>query len=74
MARAGQGGGPLGANILYRYENGTLTKKPLWSPAGGAFPCGATVTGVSDGTKRCSNLHTRLGVTAGCQFPAGYGS
>jgi hypothetical protein len=74
MARAGQGGGPLGATILYRYENGTLTSKPLWNAATGAFPCGATVGGVSDGTKRCSNLHTRLGIGGGggCQFPQGY--
>jgi hypothetical protein len=74
MARAGEGGTPLGASILYRYENGTLTTKPLWNPATGSFPCGATVTGLSDGAKRCGNLHTRLGIggSGGCTFPAGY--
>ncbi len=74
MAHAGQGGAPLGASILYRYENGTLTTKALWNPATGSFPCGATVSGVNDGTKRCGNLHTRLGIgSGGCQFPQGYG-
>jgi len=74
MAHAGQGGAPLGASILFRYERGTLTTKALWNPTTGSFPCGATVTGVNDGAKRCSNLHTRLGVGGGgCQFPSGYG-
>jgi hypothetical protein len=74
MARAGEGGTPLGASILYRYENGTLTTKRLWNPATGSFPCGATVAGLSDGAKRCGNLHTRLGIggSGGCAFPAGY--
>ena len=74
MARAGEGGAPLGASLLYRYEDGTLTTKRLWDPATGSFPCGATVAGVNDGAKRCANLHTRLGVGGGggCQFPQGY--
>ena len=32
-------------------------------------------SGVNDGAKRCTNVHTRLNVnTAGCLFPSGYGS
>ena len=74
MAQAGAGGGPIGASILYRYEDGTLTTEPLWDPATRAFPCGAVVPGINDGAIRCTNLHTRLGVTgSGCVLPAGYG-
>jgi hypothetical protein len=74
MAQAGAGGGPIGANILYRYEDGVLTTQPLWDPATRAFPCGAVVPGVNDGAIRCTNIHERLGVTGGgCQLPSGYG-
>jgi hypothetical protein len=74
MAQAGAGGGPIGANILYRYEDGTLTTEPLWDPATRAFPCGAVIPDINDGAIRCTNLHTRLGVTgSGCVLPAGYG-
>jgi hypothetical protein len=30
LKHAGQGGTDIGANILYRYQNGTLTTQPLW--------------------------------------------
>lgn len=64
----------IGANILMRYERGILTDTPLWDPTTGAFPCGAVVAGVSDGPRRCTNIHTRLNVNSnGCSFPAGYG-
>jgi hypothetical protein len=74
MAHAGAGGGPIGANILFRYENGTETTEPLWDPATRAFPCGAVVPGVNDGPIRCTNVHERLGITgSGCPLPPGYG-
>jgi hypothetical protein len=74
MAHAGADGGPIGANILFRYENGTETTQPLWDPATRAFPCGAVVPGVNDGPIRCSNIHERLGITgSGCPLPPGYG-
>jgi len=74
MAQAGVAGGPIGANILYRYENGTPTTQPLWDPATRAFPCGAIVPGINDGSPACTNFHTRLGVTgSGCVLPPGYG-
>jgi hypothetical protein len=73
MSTAGAGGDYIGARILYRTVGGTLTNQPLWNPSTGAFPCGVVVPGVSDGAKRCSNVHTRLNVkTNGCNFPAGY--
>ena len=56
MKGVGKSGGDIGANILYRYENGQPTTKPLWDPTTGKFPCGATVSGINDGTKRCSNI------------------
>jgi hypothetical protein len=63
LKRAGQGGNDIGANILYRYVNGTLTGEPLWNPASGAFPCGAIVPGVND-YLACADVHVRLNITA----------
>jgi hypothetical protein len=73
MKKAGSGG-DVGATILYRYERGELTGIPLWDPATGAFPCGATAPGVNDPPGRsCNDVHRRLNVnTNGCTFPAGY--
>ena len=66
-------GADIGANILYRYQNGVLTGERLWDASAGSFPCGAVVTGVNDGSTRCTNVHDRLNVnTNGCPFPAGY--
>jgi hypothetical protein len=70
MKRAGKDGRDIGANIVYRYEDGVLTGTPLWDRDTGAFPCGAVVPGVNDGARACSNLHTRLNVnTNGCRLP-----
>ncbi len=44
---AGLNGQDIGANILFRYENGTLTRTALWD-LDGRFPCGAEVAGVND--------------------------
>ena len=69
----------IGANILYRYQDGVLTNQPLWvtDPATGRYPfCGAVVPGVNDiaGTS-CQDVHTRMNVNMnGCSFPAGYPS
>jgi hypothetical protein len=74
MKGAGKNGADIGANVLRRYESGQLTQKPLWNPTSGAFPCGAVVSGINDGDKRCTNIHQRLNAnTNGCPFPAGYG-
>jgi hypothetical protein len=74
MKGAGKSGADIGANILYRYENGQPTTKPLWNPTTGQFPCGAIVPGINDGAKRCSNINERMNVNRnGCLFPAGYG-
>jgi hypothetical protein len=74
---AGTGGSDVGANILYRYVNGLLTKTPLWHPTTGEFPHGATDL---DGTNAVAgeslfDFHTRINVNReGCPFPKNYGS
>ncbi len=46
---AGSEGSDIGANILYAYENGKLTNKPLWRNSDGQFlGCGAIVAGLND--------------------------
>jgi hypothetical protein len=74
MKGAGMGGGDIGANILYRYENGTLTTQRLWDRTTGEFPHGAVVAGVNDVPGgSLFDIHTRLNVNRnGCAFPAGY--
>jgi hypothetical protein len=63
MKGAGKDGADIGANILYRYENGILTCRPLWNPLTGAFPCGAVVPGVNDlAGSSCFDVHQRLNV------------
>lgn len=74
---AGTSGSDIGANILYRYINGTLTSIPLWDPRTGEFPHGQPDL---DGTNRLAgeslfDIHTRLNVnTGGCSFPIDYGN
>lgn len=75
LKRAGKNGEDIGANILYRYQDGVLTNQPLWDPSTGRFPCGAVVPGVNDvAGSSCIDVHLRLNVNSnGCPFPAGYG-
>lgn len=75
LKRAGKNGADIGANILYRYQNGVLTNEPLWDRTTGKFPCGALVPGINDvAGSSCIDVHARLNVNAnGCPFPAGYG-
>ncbi|MBI2067446.1 MAG: hypothetical protein HYT77_05495 [Deltaproteobacteria bacterium] len=70
------GGEKIGAEILYRYENGQLTDEPLWNPVTGQFPCGAIVSGVNDMPgQSCFDVHERLHVkTNGCNLPVDYGA
>ena len=76
MKGAGEGGADIGANVLTRYQDGQLTKLPLWDAQTGQFPCGAVVSGVNDSAgDSCRGVHTRLNVNAnGCAFPPGYGA
>jgi hypothetical protein len=76
LKKGGSDGRDIGATILYRYVNGTLTSQPLWDPATGEFPHGALVTGVNDVPGHSLfDVHRRLNInTNGCYFPAGYGS
>jgi hypothetical protein len=74
---AASDGGDLGATVLYRYEKGAPTDKPLWDPTTGAFlGAGAVVPGVNDvAGSSLLDVHTRLNVNQnGCRFPAGYPS
>ena len=74
MKRAGSKGEDIGANVLYRYEKGLLTKEPLWDHASGEFPHGALVRGLNDlAGSSAFDVHKRLKVgPAGCSFPEGY--
>lgn len=71
MAGAGQGGVDIGANIIYRYENGILTDQKLWDQTTGQFPCGAVVSGVNDiAGSSCIDVNQRLNVGVnGCPIP-----
>lgn len=64
-------GSGIGAEVLYRYENGTLTGSPLWTDAG-QFTCGARVTGVTDvPDASCVDMGVRFHVNqGGCPFPS----
>lgn len=76
MKRAGMNGSDIGANVLYRYQDGILTTIPLWDPITGKFPCGNLVVGINDvAGSSCNDVHKRLNVnTNGCAFPSGYGN
>jgi hypothetical protein len=70
MKGAGKNGEDIGANILYRYEDGILTGQPLWDAGTGAFPCGAIVPRLNDVPgSSCFDVHERLNVNAnGCDL------
>ena len=72
-ADGGATGPGMGANVVYEYVNGRLTQTKLWDQATGAFPCGATVTGLNDAPLAdvsCSGVAARLHVGAmGCAIP-----
>jgi hypothetical protein len=63
--------GDIGANIVYRTEDGVLGDTPLWDPNTGAFPCGAQVAGLNDvAGQSCFDVNQRLNVdTPGCPLP-----
>jgi hypothetical protein len=76
MKGAGAGGTDIGANVLYAYENGDLTNKPLWDKNAGQFLyAGAIVPGVNDVQGRSLfDIQERLNIGAanGCDFPRDY--
>ena len=76
MKGAGIGGADIGANILYRYQNGVLTSVPLWNRTTGAFPHGALVPGLNNiAGQSLYDLHARLNINRnGCSFPSAYRS
>ena len=71
MKGAGKSGADIGANIVFRYENGVLTNKKLWDATTGKFPCGAAVPGLTDVVgKSCTDVNERLNVgVKGCASP-----
>ena len=71
MKNAGKDGEDIGANILYKYENGVLTTQQLWNATTGEFPCGAIVPGINDRAgDSCFDVHKRLNVNYnGCYLP-----
>jgi len=71
MKGAGSDGGDIGAEILYRYEDGVLTDEPLWDVETGAFPCGVIVEGVNDvAGDSCFDIHEQINVNSnGCTLP-----
>jgi hypothetical protein len=73
LKNAGMGGAGIGANIVYRTEDGEPTTTKLWDQTTGAFTCGATVAGVNDATRTdvsCVGVAARLHVGAmGCAIP-----
>jgi hypothetical protein len=75
MKGKGTNGADIGANVLYRYQNGVLTNQPLWDPSTGQFPHGATVAGLNDVAGQSAfDVNQRLNVNAnGCLLPTGYG-
>jgi hypothetical protein len=76
MKGTGVNGADVGANILYRYQEGVLTTTPLWDLSTGEYPHGAIVPGVNDiAGSSAFDVHKRLNVnTNGCPFPRGYGT
>jgi hypothetical protein len=71
LAPATPGGAGVGANIVYRFDDGQPTTTKLWDQTTGQFPCGATVAGVNDRAEvSCVGLHTRAHVgSGGCGIP-----
>jgi len=71
MKGAGKNGADIGANIIYRYEDGILTDQKLWDQTTGQFPCGATVSGMNDIVgSSCFDVNQRLNVGVnGCPIP-----
>ena len=76
MSGAGADGEDIGANVLFRYQDGVLTDRTLWDASTGAFPCGAIVPGVNDiPGASCFDVHERLHVNSGgCNLPVWYDS
>jgi hypothetical protein len=70
LKNAGKSGADIGANIIYRYENGQLTTTKLWG-SDGSFPCGAVYSGINDvAGSSCRDVHERLNLVAGgCPVP-----
>lgn len=74
MKGAGKNGADIGANILYRYQDGVLTNQPLWDPATGEFSHGAVIPEINGiPGQSLFDVNKRLNVNCNsCPFPASY--
>lgn len=70
MKGLGKDGANVGANIIYRYEKGTLTNRKLWR-SDGRYPCGAVLPGINDVVgASCNDVNQRFNfVPGGCTVP-----
>lgn len=71
----GRDGSDIGANVIFRYRQGSLTRERMWDMQTGEYPCGVVVPGVNDiAGDSCFDVHERLHVgTDGCAVPTGIG-
>jgi len=79
FAKSGTDGLPIGATVMYAYENGVLTSQKLWNSALTGADRGkwnfarAIKPGWNDSGNTIHNVHQRLGFgTGGCAFEGGY--
>lgn len=63
MRGKGKQGADIGANVIYRYQDGELGSEPLWDIGTGAFTCGAIYAPIN-ADNACGTVHTRLNVTS----------
>lgn len=61
----GRGGEDVGARVVRRSIDGTLTAEQLWN-ADGTFPCGVIVPGINDGATGTCTTFSALGVGVMC--------
>ena len=64
----GKDGEDIGANVLYRYQDGKISNQLLWNSNTGNFPHGAQVSGINNISGHSAyDVHKRLNVNAnGC--------
>lgn len=62
---SGRDGEDIGARIVLRSVDGSLSAEPLWN-ADGSFPCGAIVPGINDGATNTCTTFRALGIGAMC--------
>jgi hypothetical protein len=62
----------IGANLVYRYDEATLSEEKLWNQHMGRFPCGRAIPEVHGSIEEtCHDLHERVGLASedDCPIP-----